>query len=505
MTPKTMITDALQVVGRRTRTQRLFECLCSGLLFGTLLAIPVIILHLFGYSLAVSPWGMLGAFAGLGTFLGGITGLLTGLLSPQQNLKDSARRIDAFYQLKDRLITSLKIIFRKHATVMERLQVMDAAVHAKRVEAKIVVPYRIPKNFYRAMMFLVIAVTLCLISPYVNRSQTLEAALPVEEVVAVTEQLKEELLEPVEEIAKENPEEKPLEKLSEELQKLVEQMENQSNNPKEALATLSQMEAAMNQAISEFNLEAMDASMLELADALSAAESTRSASMAMKAGEYAKAADELEKSDASAMSKQERKAVSDQLKKTAAAMLKRNQEPLAKLTEKLADDLQESNGEGCKNSACEIAGICRKQGLRKGICQGLGCKLALLSLCKSECAGACACNKDGGNSNQKSNNSSKNWGRGTAGDPASGQETSLDSKRELKQVAGMQGAGPSEFETMKSQEGSEETSNRSYKEAYREYQKMSESVLESEPIPLGQRQMIRRYFESIRPQGEEKR
>jgi len=30
--------------------------------------------------------------------------------------------------------------------------------------------------------------------------------------------------------------------------------------------------------------------------------------------------------------------------------------------------------------------------------------------------------------------------------------------------------------------------------------KISDAVLESEPIPLGYRQSIRRYFESIRPQ-----
>ena len=32
---------------------------------------------------------------------------------------------------------------------------------------------------------------------------------------------------------------------------------------------------------------------------------------------------------------------------------------------------------------------------------------------------------------------------------------------------------------------------------------MSEAVLESEPIPLGQRQVIRRYFELIRPSQED--
>jgi hypothetical protein len=34
---------------------------------------------------------------------------------------------------------------------------------------------------------------------------------------------------------------------------------------------------------------------------------------------------------------------------------------------------------------------------------------------------------------------------------------------------------------------------------YAKYKKMSDAVLDSEPIPLGQRQMIRKYFELIRP------
>jgi hypothetical protein len=38
---------------------------------------------------------------------------------------------------------------------------------------------------------------------------------------------------------------------------------------------------------------------------------------------------------------------------------------------------------------------------------------------------------------------------------------------------------------------------------YQKYRKLSEAVLDSEPIPLGHRQTIRRYFELIRPQDLE--
>ena len=58
--------------------------------------------------------------------------------------------------------------------------------------------------------------------------------------------------------------------------------------------------------------------------------------------------------------------------------------------------------------------------------------------------------------------------------------------------------GEVETETMHSPEGKEEA-RRAYRESYDKFRKISEAVLETEPIPLGHRQTIRRYFESIRP------
>ena len=49
--------------------------------------------------------------------------------------------------------------------------------------------------------------------------------------------------------------------------------------------------------------------------------------------------------------------------------------------------------------------------------------------------------------------------------------------------------------------GRRQQAARSFKESYQKYKKISESVLDSEPIPLGHRQAIRKYFELIRPEG----
>ncbi len=498
---KRIITESLLAVSRRNRVQRLLESLCYGAFYGILTAVPLMLLQMSGFFPGIAAWVILLAFLLFGT----VSGALIGWLWPLE-AKISAEKADACYRLKDRLLTALRLLAKPNRTAMEHLQISDAAAYAAKVDARVVVPYRLPRYFSRTLGILLVAVGICVASPLINPRQALEAApLPVQEVINSAELLKEELVDWVEEKANENPDEQELKDLSEELDKQHAKLEETLTDPREAMAVMSEMEASANAMMSEYNLEAMDASLQEIAEALSASESSRSASQAMKDGNYAKVAEELRNMAPSEMSKLERNAVSQQLKKAASNMQKRSQKELSQMTEKLSDELQEGNCENAGESACKIAGVCDKQGLRKGICQGLGNKLALLSLCKSDCAGACQsqCNKSGGQSNKKSNSPSNSWGRGTAGQPDSGEETNLDGNREKKQITGMQGDGPSEYEKIISNEGSEEQTSRSYSENYREFRKMSESVLETEPIPLGQRRMIRQYFESIRPQGEE--
>ena len=62
----------------------------------------------------------------------------------------------------------------------------------------------------------------------------------------------------------------------------------------------------------------------------------------------------------------------------------------------------------------------------------------------------------------------------------------------------MQGEGSSERETTQSAEG-EQDAARSYQAKYTEFRKQMEEVIDGEPLPLGHRETVRKYFESIRP------
>ena len=73
----------------------------------------------------------------------------------------------------------------------------------------------------------------------------------------------------------------------------------------------------------------------------------------------------------------------------------------------------------------------------------------------------------------------------------------------MEKITGKQSdEGDIEVETTHSPEGTQDA-QRGYRENYAKYKKISESVLENEPIPLGHRQTIRRYFEAIRPNDAE--
>ena len=66
----------------------------------------------------------------------------------------------------------------------------------------------------------------------------------------------------------------------------------------------------------------------------------------------------------------------------------------------------------------------------------------------------------------------------------------------------MAGDGPSEREVTSTPEA-EQDATRAYSDKYVEFRKKMEEVIDSEPLPLGHRETVRRYFESIRPTNEQ--
>jgi hypothetical protein len=148
---------------------------------------------------------------------------------------------------------------------------------------------------------------------------------------------------------------------------------------------------------------------------------------------------------------------------------------------------------------CKAAGICRGQGTKKKISECLACQLNRLAECKGCCQGQC---NNPGSTVAKSTKPSTNAGRGVSNQPYGEEKTKLDGKRREENLTGTPGDGPSERETLATAEARQDAA-RSYRERYVEYRKQMEEVLDSEPLPLGHRETVRKYFEAIRPNSAE--
>jgi hypothetical protein len=202
----------------------------------------------------------------------------------------------------------------------------------------------------------------------------------------------------------------------------------------------------------------------------------------------------LEKLDEVKLTPKEAKALEEKLKQLAKQMGDAGQGSLSDAVAELAENLRNGNGkvgQAAKNLAKKLNNAVKRKKANE-----------LLTALNEELKDAkCNCQANGGariKQPQKSDSPSSNWGRGISGN-TDGEKTKLGGKRNEVQVTGTPGAeGESDVETTATPEARQQAS-REYKEKYDKFKKATEAVIESEPIPLGHRQMVKRYFEMIRP------
>lgn len=425
--------------------------------------------------------------------LGPILGLAAGLIW-RRTWHDAAVAIDRSYQFKDRATTALEFLLKPHGTAYRALQLQDAIEHLGQVKAENVIPYRMPPALPYVAGVALLAVGLAIL-PLGNTP--IQAALAEPDPAIVAEaQFAEEQVKELEKAA-EQEKDPEIEKLVKELRAKIEEMKKPGVDVKEALAKLSEMQAGVQDQQAQFNTALAEQQLQSVGDAMSAAQELQAAAKALMEGKLEKAADELEKLTNPQLDRKELKAVTDKLAKSAEASSNSGNKKLSQATQELSEALKKCDGT-CQSAAKKLAGECKKCAGRKKISD----LLRQCQSCLSECKGNCQKNSMAkGNQKKKSNSPSSSFGLGTSlNDP--GDRTDLNARKNEEKITGQQGDGESEIETSHDVEGKQEAS-RGYRDQYQKYRKMSDSVLDSEEIPLGHRQMIRKYFELIRPQNGE--
>ncbi len=242
----------LEPVRRRQLRRELLRFAALGLLASSLVGIGLAVPRWQGPSTgAATVWAAL-AIVLAGPALGAILGLTRG-----RSARAAAAAVDAHYDLKDRAVSAVDFVGRTRSTTLHALQLADAEHHLQGLDPRRVVPFRIPI----AMPFAAVAAIVALGLLFWPRPAAVQARSPepLENVLSAAEEAEESLEELDEAARREN--DPSLKELVQNLNESIEQMKLPGVDVKEALAKLSEMQAAISAQQAQFNVGLVNTQM----------------------------------------------------------------------------------------------------------------------------------------------------------------------------------------------------------------------------------------------------
>lgn len=476
------IHERVQAVRDRLQKQWTWLCLSRGLVVGGLLGCALGVVRMFMES--SFSWGWIGAIVLVFPLLGAMMAMFQ-----SRTIRSAAMVIDRVCGLKDRTETALRFIAAPEDTPVRRLQIADTHEHLISMDPVRVVPITAPRSWIWGTSLTIAAV---LIACFSGPQEQAKASILRNDVVFAQASRVEDGLEELRKVQEEQ-QDPELEKLLKEMAAKIEELKQPGLEPKEALAKLSEMEASLQEMQKQSTDPQNESQLQEIGKALSLADSLAAAGQAMSKGEMEKAAEELAKLDMPELDRKTEKAVTeklDQLQNSSGDGAKKQQ--LKEALGQLSQGLSQGDRSKFKDGSNGLASECKKQGQRKKLSDLLRKQCQCLSECKGECE--CEC---------KSQSESNKKGGTKAGlarsDNQPGDKTAKLKTGTQMNITGQESSqGDVDIETTSAPE-QEQEAVRQYRQNVDKYEALSESVLESESIPLGHRQTIRRYFEMIRP------
>jgi hypothetical protein len=480
------IRDRVQAVQSRQQRQWTWHCLSWGLVAGGVAGCLAGGLSWGAGSFL--PWGWIVGIV----LVGPVGGLLFALLRPCAE-REAAVAIDRSCGLKDRVATALGFLARgRDQSPVQQLQLADAEHHVAAVDPRAVAPIRTPRPWLWGLGLSAAALVIGFLS---TPQQPLSAALVPNDVVVAQADRVADGLEELKEFNQDETDPE-IEKLLQELAQKIEELKQPGVDPREALAKLSEMEAALQQHQEQLADPGAEAQLQAVGEALSLAEPFQAAGQAMSQGEMDKAAEELAKLEVPELDRQTERAVTEKLDEAKQNSGDGQRKQLKEAIGQVSQGLSQGDRSKFKDGVEGLAGECKKQGRRKKLSDLLRKQCQCLCECKGECESEC---KNTGMSNKKGG---KNWGLAASGNEPGENTAKLKTGPQMNITGQESDQGEVDIETTTSPE-QEQEAVRQYRQQAEKYEQLSESVLDSEPIPLGHRQTIRRYFELIRPQAGE--
>ncbi len=480
------IAQRVRDVQVRQQRQWIWQCVSAGLLAGGAIGTAAAVIRILTHG--AYSWMWVVAFV-----LTPVIVAASAAVAKNFSMQFAARAIDSQCGLKDRTQTALQFLASSSKdNALRRLQIEDAEQHLQAVDPAKVAPIRTPRFWGWGILLTAIA---CVLSFFSGHQQRLQAAVEINSVVAAQAKRAADGLEELKQFQDEQKDPE-LERVLKEIARQLQELQEPGLDPKEALAKLSEMEAALQELQRHVTDASIEAELQEIGEAFSLAESMAAAGQAMAKGELGKAAEELAKLDLPKLDRKTEKAISEKLEQIQKDHSDSDQKQgLKEALNKTSEGLSSANKDKFQDGVKNLASECKKQEQKKKLSDLLNKQCKSLSESKSEVESEFRAQTQ---SNKKGGTKA---GKGSAelkGEKTAGQKTGT----EMNLKGEDSGSGDSEVETEQAPE-QEQEAVRQYRKNADKYEALSESVLESESIPLGHRQTIRRYFEMIRPTAGE--
>jgi len=478
----------------RLNAYRFLRRLARWLFYGLLICIPPFLIDSLT-SFDLSP--LIPLWLGIGI----TSAVLTVSLVRPIGLYEAARRIDEAASLKDRTISALEFIRRPADDALTELQIRDTFNHLRRIPNEWIIRRSVPREAILCVLVVALLILLSCVeflSPQADSTEIDYSPLIAAETQNLFKQIEEMKREA------ERMRDKELQEMVKRIERKALGLKKEGITPKEALARLSELSMMLKSKMESAKVARMESLMKGIGERFAGNPILRDFGRSLRRGEYEKAAKKLKRlgERIKLMDKEKRQNLSDELKNAGKSLEGTELDSLGTELAGAGSSLADDDLEGTRVHLCRAGK--KLMDLAKERLQALllaklltQCQMAKLGIAGSCCAkGMCSCEGIA----RKSNSPSNKAGKATDPNPF-GEPTDIDSNLRLERITGIQGKGPSYVQISKALE-SGKGSKISYRKIYAKYRKLSEDVLSREDIPLGYKFYVKRYFESIRPQGE---
>jgi hypothetical protein len=429
--------------------------------------------------------------------------LVAGLicLARRPSWQSIAALVDDRCRLHDRTSAALEFSAKAAASDFEQLQVRDAVRQLATIRPVDVAPLGFPRESPIALGFLAVAVGL-LVQPIFSTPARAVGPGLFESALAEARQLEEPARQM--EAAAQDLQSPALKAIAERMRQTIAELRQPGIDMRETMAKLSELQAFVAEAQKDYDHAPVDGELQSLGEAMVEAKPLEPAGKALQEQKLEQAARALEQARSASFDRREAKAVEPRLKQSAESMKSRGLAGLSRATAGLAAGVK-GDPESLKQGTQELAKEIREHERRKRINELMAREQRRLSDCKNRCEARNLIaqrqqeeQQQGGAKSDRARSGTipgKSQEDGSTGD----EPKKTDGNRE--EIAGRAGEdAPADIEENgQSMQGNNTPARRPSLKVHQKYQRESEAVLDREPIPLGHRESIRRYFELIRP------